>query len=222
MSTSSDYKFRYADHPYNSLFASFMKEERAIERTYWWLKKLEGYEKYIPLYPEVKCEPLELVYTFYRDASHLDPDVLTDCINLSHRTGFWALWLVLITPNPRPEYAQIITDHIHFYEGPEDGPGDWFPALVLQYLNGQENDHKVLQNAARFREFLSQMPKRVMPLRPAPNDEDLLRIKKRNEVIRQIYKNEGADAALLFLRDNREIWDLSYEDWARSFVTCQL
>lgn len=210
---SSYYQPKFLDLPYNPLFSCFIKEKQAINRTHWWLKRIEGYEKYVPHYPEVKCEPLEMLYEFYRDAGKLDPEVLTDCINFNYRTNFWALWLVLITPYPRSEYTQIIKDHLCLYDGIEDGMGKWFPELVILYLEGKQVEHDVLKHAARFRELLSQMPKIILPLRLSPTEDDEAKFRERNNTLRDIYKNEGSDAALLFLKANSLIWDLSYEEW---------
>ncbi len=211
MKSIEEYTPYYFDHaPFMSLnYRQFSRERTAIGFAKREMEIIESYSRYITFYPDVKCEPLESFYLYYRCCGALDEMLLEDFLKLGAKTATWVCWIVLITPYKYREYSELIEQNFSIF--PEDAL--WLPRLASLSCKGTSDDHQLVRIGNRISHHILHMPKRIAPLRRTPSEPELRRLHDRNEMLRTIYKKDGADAARAYLQNNIEIWDLSYEEW---------
>ena len=188
------------------------KEPRAIRFSKKELHIIDRYSKFIPKYPEVKCEPLEFLYHCLKCVCAINTELVDDLVNSSWRGPVWASWLALITPYENECFYQALTD-VRKHE-PEH---HWIIDLALESCLGNSSSHELVAIAEKYKSYLSMMPKMDVPMRRWPTEEEEVIYYARCDMVKVIYKEKGTNAALRYLNKIKKFeWELSYKEWRAS------
>ncbi len=210
-----DFSYNYQDWaeclPKDLRYRAFRNRKSCLNLIQRQIEDIDVYSKYMDQYPAVQYEKLEFFYECYRGACALDEKLLSDYL-VSWKTIGWGLWLVLISPYNKASYEKLVRDYIEKNNIPP-GSDDLIDTVLLFYSG--EYDDRIISIASRYRAYIAQLQKIEVPLREWPPREIQGHIEEYRNILGDIYKTEGTDAALEYVRENRPEWFMSYKEWLR-------
>jgi len=190
-------------------YVRLAKEPSAIRFSKKELNMIEVYSKFVPKYPEVKCESLEFLYHCLKCVCAINTELVEDLVNSSWRGPVWASWLALITPYENDCFYLALSrvrKQVPEYH--------WIIDLALESYLGHSSSHELVTIANKYKSYLSMMPKIDVPMRLWPSEEEETIYYARCDMVKVVYKEKGTNAALSYLNKTKKFeWELSYKEW---------
>ena len=155
-----------------------------------------AYRKFLPLYPEVCCEPLEFVYQCRRNVDALDVHLLSDLLFLaSWREANWGAWLAALAPTEK--YKQLLLERRETLSHGTD-----IIDLAAASIEGKVPDRLAnhFEALGGVPQMLAEVRPVVVPLRQWPTLAQEAQYNGEVEQIRQAYRRSGLGAALECMR----------------------
>jgi hypothetical protein len=170
----------------------------------------------LALFPKERMEELEFFYACLTGLGVLNEQVLSDLVNhFSWRGVVWGCWLSSLQPTP--SHLEVLSK-IEM-ELPDN---QWLIDLALSVNRGEEPhpDHaEVVDLIDQCCTLIEGLPRPKTPMRPAPNETELIVMEQERERIRQLYRAHGADAAREFIgktQSHRHF--MAHERWRESTI----
>ncbi len=208
-----DMKYNYIDFEYFIKKAPYMRLAKSRGGYFFIsheIKLIHAYSKFIPQYPQIKCEPLEFLYQCHQSLCALDEKLFEDFINSGWRGIIWASWLAAISPYPE-SYRSI-----RLLNARDNAPyNQWIVDLALASLSEKKNEaNPIFEILDDYKNYISILPYKKLPLRECCSEEYIRYRKKERKVVLAIYKNKGIDAAIKHIKETpKSEYDVEYKDW---------
>lgn len=173
-----------------------------------------NYRKYLRLFPEVMCEPLELFYILRRATGLLNLPIAQDLLSThGWRGANYGALLTLLAP--RPEYLPLLIEAesqwkyarpgIHLAMAACGGCSLVAPELLKSHAH-----------VISIREMLDELPSVSLPARPPWTDALDRQARKETAVIRAVYRARGLEAARALMKKGATGYlGLRYAEWIR-------
>jgi len=178
------------------------------------IEKIHGFATCIAEYPTVKYEPLDFLYQCHECLCALDKMLFEDfVVHFNWRGIVWASWLAAITPRPQSYMTELL-------ESQRDAAPQnvWVVNLALKSLsNTVDEADRALSIAREYKNYLSLLPYKKLPLRKWYPETHLKLQELRRQKVLEIYKSQGTDATLHYIQTNSKTeFDLEYKEWLRT------
>ena len=149
------------------------------------------YRKFLPMYPQVCCEPLESFYLCRKNTNAFDLHLLQDFLfAYSWREANWGAWIAALAP--KPEYV----DHLRLRRSTLPH-GTWVIDLALaacgEALPHELKDHHRLWQS--IMSMLDELPSAHVPLRLEPGPEIQEQWREEAALLKSAYREGGLPAA---------------------------
>lgn len=208
-------EYNYIDFREFLIFPYYLKigQKKSSER---WLRDelalIDYHSEFITQYHYIKCEHLEFFYFCFKSVSAIDEKLFEDFIKFGWRGVVWAAWISCITPYPE-EYMTKQLQNIDF-----NSPyNDWLVNVALNILTGNNKNEGIYQCMNKFRNYMGMIPRIEVPLRPWYNKEYFKRAAEFQRNLKNIYINEGTDAAIDFFHQNKCLtYNVDYKTWVQN------
>lgn len=160
-------------------------------------------------FPHVLYEPLELHYTLARCVAATSTALVNDlCTSYSWRGVLWAAWLTCLSPDPA--YAKLLERTPN-----RSSRASWLVDAALAEIQYRHHASPTpfLASVRCLREKLTAVPHPSVLIRAAPSIEEIERLAAQKQLVLEVYRRHGADAALLQLVGEKRPNNLV--NWAR-------
>ncbi len=181
------------------------------------LETIIPYEKFIDNYPYIKCEPLEFLYQTHRSVCAMDKLLFEDLTRHCWRSISWAAWIALVTPYPKRYMLKLLSLDLG-----ERIRNQWSVKSAVLRLKGKRNNPEFDSSLSRFHSYLNQLPYRRIPLRKFDlySKKSISHFEDLKSELRNIYKTEGSDPAISFLRTRDKLPnEVPYAEWLSKTTT---
>jgi hypothetical protein len=156
---------------------------------------VEAWRDFIPLYRSVRCQPLDFFYAYLQCLGAFDEPLLEDLLTACTWRGvIWGSWLVALAPQPHFRDRLI--------EARPNAPrNQWIVDLGLAVLDREQPQELAehLALLAQIRDALAPLPKPIIKLRRNPDPLQRRDFEKERSILRDIYRNEGLEAARAYM-----------------------
>lgn len=173
-----------------------------------------GYRKFLKLYPDVRCEPLEPFYICRRVTGALTFPIVKDLLlNHGWRGANYGALLVLLAP--KPEYLPLLVDASSRWKY-----ADRAIELAMVACGGfsplAPDLQKFHAHCTSVREMLDELPFVPLPLRPPLTEFMYRELRKELEAVRVLYRTEGVEAARTAMKTGLIGYiDLRHLEWVQ-------